>query len=32
MGCILKWMPFTAEEQDLFKQMFLKKFRKEATK
>jgi len=28
-ACILKWMPFTAEEQDLFKQMFLKKLGKD---
>ncbi len=32
LGCILKWMPFTAAEQGLFKQMFLKKFGKESTK
>jgi len=31
-ACILKWMPFTSDEQDLFKQMFLKKFSKEVAK
>lgn len=29
LGCVLKWMPFSSEEQDVVKQMFLKKFRKE---
>jgi O-antigen/teichoic acid export membrane protein len=29
VACILKWMPFTADEQALFKQMFLKKLGKD---
>jgi hypothetical protein len=28
-ACILKWMPFTADEKILFKQMFLKKLGKD---
>jgi hypothetical protein len=29
-ACILKWLPFTADEQDVFKQMFMKKLGKGA--